>query len=409
MLNKSIIATRAAAVPLVGGNKVRLLENGADFFPALLSAIDNASVEIRLETYIFFNDVTGVAVRDALTKAAARGVRVHVLTDGIGSRALSTDFFASLKAASGELQVFRPDKKLLALNRNRLRRTHRKLIVIDSKIGFIGGINIIDDLTESLSEHPRFDYAVQVEGPVLEPIRAAMLRLWRSASGLERLQAKLKRIKNATTEAQLNAAVLAPPITISNVGDTLAAFIERDNVRHRRKIERSYLLAFLTAKKSILICNPYFLPGRKLRRALRRAAKRGVKVTILLQGLPDHPLLKLATEALYTQLLGVNIVIAEYTKSMLHGKAAVVDDEWSTVGSSNLDPFSLFLNREANIVIKDVQFAAQLSASIHRAINQDSMLVNPDKWAKRNLWQRAKAWLAYGLSRVIGRTIGIID
>ena len=146
-----------------------------------------------------------------------------------------------------------------------------------------------------------------------------------------------------------------------------------------------------------------------MRTALRRAAKRGVAVTILLQGLPDYPLLKLATEALYSQLLGTNIVIAEYTKSMLHGKVAVIDDEWSTVGSSNLDPFSLFLNREANIIVKDRHFAAQLSTSIQRAIAQDSIVINPRMWAKRSLLQRAKAWLAFGLSRLMGKTIGVGD
>jgi cardiolipin synthase A/B len=405
MPSKSLLITRATAVPLVGGNKVRLLENGTDFFPALLSAIENAQSEIRLETYIFFDDTTGQAVRDALARAATRGVRVHVLTDGIGSRALPTTFFTPLQAAGGQLQIFRPDKKLLALNRSRLRRTHRKLIVIDERIGFVGGINIIDDLTESLSEHPRFDYAVQIEGPVLEPIRATMLKLWRSASIFQRLQAKLSR-RDGIESAAPKLVSLTQPI---EAGSTLAAFIERDNVRHRREIERSYLFAFLTAKKTILICNPYFLPGRKLRLALRRAAKKGVQVTILLQGLPDHPLLKLATEALYTQLLGANIVIAEYTKSMLHGKAAVVDGEWSTVGSSNLDPFSLFLNREANIVIKEEKFAAELTTSIQRAIAHDAVLVNPQEWAKRSWWQRSKAWMAYGLSRVMGRTLGIGD
>lgn len=405
MLIKPLAFSRAKVIPLVGGNKVRLLVNGADFFPAILTAFDNAKVEIRLETYIFFDDITGQAVRDALTRAATRGVRVYVLTDGIGCRTLCPDFFKPLQDAGGQLQVFRPDKKLFAVNRGRLRRMHRKLIVVDETKGFVGGINIIDDLTESLSEHPRYDYAVQVEGPLLLSIRAAMLKLWQSGSVLQRLQAKLSRTETYKLAAPLSAP-LEPP---AELGDTLAAFIERDNVRHRRAIERSYLFAFLTAKKSILICNPYFLPGRKLRQALRRAAKRGVKVVILLQGLPDHPILKLAEEALYPQFFDANIVIAEYTKSMLHGKAAVVDGEWSTVGSSNLDPFSLFLNREANVVIKQEKFAAELTASIQQAINNDSILVDSEKWAKRSLWQRAKAWLAYGLSRVIGRTIGIGD
>lgn len=405
MLPRALSLARTAAIPLVGGNKVRLLVNGADFFPAILSAIDNARVEIRLETYIFFDDITGQAVRDALTRAAVRGVRVYVLTDGIGCRTLCPNFFTSLQNAGGELQVFRPDKKLFALNRSRLRRTHRKLIVVDEQIGFVGGINIIDDLTDSLSAYPRFDYAVQVEGPVLHPIHATMLKLWRHAGVLQRLQAKLRR-----AGSDKSVALARPPADEPKaVGDTPAAFIERDNLRHRRAIERSYLLAFLTAKKSILICNPYFLPGRKLRRALYRAAGRGVKITILLQGLPDHPLLKLATEALYPRLLKANMEIAEYTKSMLHGKVAVVDGEWSTVGSSNLDPFSMFLNREANIVIKEEKFAAELTASIQHAIDHESVLVNPKEWAKRSAWQRAKAWMAYGLSRVMGRTLGIGD
>ena len=413
MLIKPLSLVRAKVIPLVGGNTVRLLVNGTDFFPAILKAINNAQVEIRLETYIFFDDVTGQAVRDALTQAATRGVRVYVLTDGIGCRTLCPTFFTPLQNAGGQLQVFRADRNLFALNRGRLRRTHRKLIVVDERIGFVGGINIIDDFTDSLSEHPRFDYAVQVEGPILLQIHAAMLKLWRSASMLRRLQAKLGRTSSADADTSSSAASpalpLPSPLPTAIGGDTLAAFIERDNVRHRRAIERSYLFAFLTAKKSILLCNPYFLPGHNLRLALRHAAKRGVKITILLPGLLDHPLLKLATEALYPQLLGANMVIAEYIKSMLHGKAAVVDGEWSTVGSSNLDPFSLFLNREANIVIKDAKFAAELTASIQHAIDHDAVLVNPEEWARRSWWQRAKAWMAYGLSRVMGRTLGIGD
>lgn len=378
---------------LVAGNRITLLKNGAEFFPALEAAIDRAQKDIRLETYIFENDVTGARILAALTRAASRGVAVRVLIDGIGSKTTPRHFFAPLEDARGAVLTFRPERKLLSFRKSRLRRIHRKVVLIDGCIGFVGGINIIDDMTESLSEFPRYDYAVQIEGPLLAEIYPSVHLLWRRVATL-----RLRR-------SVIGEHAIIVPTTA--VGTMNAAFVMRDNFRHRRDIENAYLAAIQNATQEILLVNPYFLPGRKMRQALRTASARGVTVTVLLQGRADHALLQWATRALYAQFLGAGINIAEYHRSMLHGKVAVIDMHWATVGSSNLDPFSLFLNREANIVVLDTAFAATLRESIQQEIALGATQCAHEEWSQRSLFTRLGTWAAYTVARWASGIVGI--
>lgn len=381
------------ALEYIPGNRITLLKDGAEFFPALLAAIDAAVVDIRIETYIFRNDATGEIILRALTAAAARGVKVRVLIDGVGSRETPSNFFYPMRKAGAHLQVFRPDRQFLNISKSRLRRNHRKIALIDGKVGFVGGINLIDDMTGSMSPHPRYDYAVQIEGPVLASIYPTVHVLWRLVAW--------RRLRRRD--------LVDEPVPVSRdaVGPHNAAFVVRDNFRNRRAIEKLYRNAIVDAKKSVLISSPYFLPGRRFRHILVAAAKRGVDVTLLLQGRADHPLLQMATRALYAQLLGAGIAICEYEKSMLHGKVVVIDDEWATVGSSNLDPFSLFLNREANIVVKDHGFAQQLHASVMAEIEQHATRCHAQDWLRRPLLERAKSWMAYGFARWVVGMMGV--
>ncbi len=400
-------------------NQVTLLKNGGEFFPALIAAIDAAKFEVRIETYIFRDDRSGIAIADALKRAVKRSVAVRVLIDGFGSHETSPHFFEALRAAGVTVMMFRPDYRWLSLRRAHLRRTHRKIAIVDARIAFVGGINLIDDLTESLSEFPRYDYAVQIEGPVLASIYHATERLWKLVSwwSVRKLGAKaeirrwLRRpqeeitLANAQRAAVINAAQSSQ--RDHRAGNMQVQFLARDNFRNRRQIEDAYLDAIKNARKKILIVNSYFLPGRRFRRELRAAAARGVEVTLLLQGRADHALLQMATRALYEQLLGAGIKIYEYEKSMMHCKVATIDDQWSTVGSSNLDPFSLFLNREANIVVLDEAFARQLSESVFAEINEGARQFDPANWQHRPLTQRIKNWLAYGFARVATGWIGV--
>ena len=391
---------------IVPGNRITLLKNGADFFPALIAAIDAAAAEIRLETYIFRDDVAGINISDALKRAAQRGVEVQVLIDGFGSHQTPQEFFANMQRAGVDVLVFRPEKKRFNFRKSRLRRFHRKIGLIDGRVGFVGGINLIDDMTECLSECPRYDYAVQIEGPVLADIYLEMVRLWRLVSWWKfGRPGKDNALLNPPSK--FSADFSRPSMAETKVGDTKILFAVRDNFRHRRDIERAYLVAMSHAHREILITSPYFLPGRHFRRALILATQRGVKVTLLLQGRADHALLKLATRALYTQLLGADIAIYEYQRSMLHGKVAVIDDSWSTVGSSNLDPFSLFLNREANVVVIDETFATTLRASVMEEIRLNAVALEPQRWHKRGWLIRASSWIAYGFARWVMGWLGL--
>lgn len=369
------------------GNRLDLLESGGEYFPALLSAIEQARVEIRLETYIFENDGTGQLVAEALIRAAQSGVAVHVMVDGFGARGFMQHLGAKLLAGGVEVLVYGPDVSPFTLRRHRLRRLHRKLVAIDARIAFAGGINIIDDINTPGRIPPRYDYAVRIEGPLLAPVHAAMRHLWQ----LVRWTSLPRRFKSSLWRS----------VTTTPCGETVAAFLIRDNLRHRRDIEEAYLEAISTAQQEILLANAYFLPGRRFRQALMAASGRGVNVTILLQGQVEYLLLHYATHALYGALLGAGVHIHEYRKSFLHAKVAVIDGSWATVGSSNIDPFSLLLAREANIVVKNAAFAGKLLASIRRATENGAQEIRSEDWKKYSLPARIASWLAYTLVRLM--------
>jgi len=372
------------------GNRLTLLETGNDYFPALIAAISSAEREIHLETYIFEDDASGRRVADALAAAARRGVTVRVVVDGFGAREFAGGIGAALTIQGVEVMVFRPELGHLRFRRNRLRRLHRKLAVIDGRTAFVGGINIIDDwdMGDTPAQMPpRYDYAVKVEGPLLAPIHASTLHLWR-----------LLRWASLRRRPLLHAVM--PPRTDA-AGAASAAFVIRDNLRHRRDIEEAYLDAIATARQEIVIANAYFLPGRRFRRAITAAARRGVTVTVLLQGRVEYALLHHATQALYGNLFGAGIRIFEYHLSFLHAKVAVVDAEWATVGSSNIDPFSLMLAREANLVARDAAFAGELRTSLQKAMTSGAHEIDCGEWQQAPLPQRIMRWLAYGLVRLL--------
>lgn len=375
------------SVAFLSGNRISLLETGTQYFPALLDAIATAERSIHLETYIFADDATGRAVTAALSAAARRGVAVRVLVDGFGARSFAAGLGREIVAAGGAVEVYRPEVSLLRLRRHRLRRLHRKLAVIDGRIAFVGGINIIDDVdTPGLG--PRFDHAVRIEGPLVEPICVSMLHLWRLV-GWARLRRRPPK------------DALKKCLPVPHAGDVSAAFVTRDNLRHRRDIEEAYLEAIGNATHDVLIANAYFLPGRRFRHALIAAAQRGCQITVLLQGQVEYALLHYATQALYRQLLAHGIRIFEYRAGFLHAKVGVIDGDWATVGSSNIDPFSLLLAREANVVVQDAGFAAALRASLRHAIAEEAVEITGTMLARSGWITRSLRWLAYGLVRLM--------
>ncbi len=372
------------------GNKLQLLVNGDKYFPALLQAVDTAEREIYLETYIFADDATGRRVAAALSRAAERGVSVHVLVDGFGSKGLLDQARRLLSAANIEMLIFGPKTSPLTLRRNRLRRLHRKLAVVDARVAFVGGINIIDDMHTPRHTPPRYDYAVRIEGPLLESILEQAERLWH-------------RVAWASMR---NSAQRHPPVDAAVHGDQRAVLVVRDNVRHRSDIEDAYLAAIGEARDEIIIANAYFFPGARFRHALRQAARRGVRVMLLLQGRVEYLLLHYASRALYGSLLDAGVEIREYHKSFLHAKVAVIDRRWATVGSSNIDPFSLMLAREANVVVDDAPFARELRASLLEHMRDGATVVAKSAWHRQPLWRRVLIWSAYGCARLLMGLVG---
>lgn len=355
------------------GNSLQLLHSGGEYFPALIAAIDAAAHEVHLETYIFSDDRTGRLVVAALAAAARRGVAVRVLVDGFGARDFAAGLGVSLAAAGVEVMTYRPEAGQTRIRRHRLRRLHRKLAVVDGRIAFAGGINVIDDFDDGKSPAPRFDYAVRIEGPLAERVHAAVRHVWR-----------LVRWASLGRRPPPPAAL---PAVTAVCGTIRAALLIRDNLRHRHDIEHAYLQAIHAARSEILISNAYFLPGRRFRKVLLAAAKRGVRVRLLLQGRSDHVLLHHATLSLYDRMLSAGIRVFEYQPAELHAKVAVIDDDWATVGSSNIDPFSLLLSREANVVVRDTAFADELRNSLVAAIDNSMREIRVED-------QRRRGWLA---------------
>jgi len=393
-------------VHLSPGHAVRLLPGGATFFPSLIETIDASQTEVRLETYIFNFDATGASVANALIRAALRGVSVMVMVDGIGTPPLA-DFWAQrFEEAGVQWHRFLPLGWVGLVLPLRWRRLHRKLCVVDGRHVFCGGINVIDDcidLNYGALSSPRFDFAVKVTGPLVKEAHSTLEQFWlhvKLGQQMERFQ--WKQLSHTFKQA-LSPKANASQTTKAERSHSAvwAALVLRDNLFHRSSIERTYRKAIGEAREEVLISSAYFLPGRKLRHALIHAAKRGVRVRLLLQGRYEYFIQLHGARMVYGALLDAGVEIYEYTAGYLHAKVAVVDGHWATVGSSNLDPLSMLLAHEANVVIEDAVFAQALQAGILLALEQQSLRVDPEGYKQRAWHARFLDLLALGLVRSV--------
>jgi len=267
--------------------------------------------------------------------------------------------------------------------------------VVDARVAFVGGINVIDDMDTPGDNPPRYDYAVRIEGPLLAPIVAEVERLWsRVAWASLRRRWRDKRIVAVDTAPR---------------GSQRAALVVRDNLRHRSDIEDAYLAAIGNARVEIIIANAYFFPGVRFRRAVLDATRRGVRVMLLLQGRVEYFLQHYASRAFYGPLLDAGVEIYEYKHSFMHAKVAVIDQRWSTVGSSNIDPFSLLLAREANIVVDDLPFAQELRHNLQRDMESGAMIVAKAAWRHQSWLERALIWASYNFARLLMGLTGYAD
>lgn len=394
----------SARLPWREGNRLSLLQNGEAFFPALCDAIDEASRYVHLETYIFHVDATGLKVLEHLAQACRRGVKVRVALDGFGCHDNLPVLRERLEAMGAQLRVYRPEPtgwRWYRFSLGRLRRLHRKVLVADGKVAFVGGINVLDDYTDVPDDghgpSPRFDFAVRIEGPLVQDLVRTQgemwIRLawrhsdnWREWYRRIRLWQKRRSSRLAALMRQFEPGVRA-------------RLLLRDNLRYRKTIEDAYVEALDGATRDVIVANSYFFPGRRLRQALKRAARRGVRVRLLLQGRSEYVLQHWASRNLYGPLLAYGIELYEYMPSYLHAKVAVIDD-YAMVGSSNMDPFSLLLAREANVLIDDAEFAASLRQALVFEMDRHCLQITLSSLQHASAPRRMLDWAAYRILRI---------
>jgi cardiolipin synthase len=390
------------------GHQIKLLKGAGAFFPALIQAIDAARSHVHLETYIFDFHGDAALVAAALERAGQQGLRVWVVVDGVGTPSLGQEWRVRFDNAGIEWRVYSPLGALGLLIPNRWRRLHRKLCVIDGHLAFCGGINILDDWYDpqhGALQSPRLDFAVCATGALVQQVQETANQLWWRMQAVRHVrQQNFPEAYSSFKAAGLLMPWLEDGIKAQGTAWVArAGLLLRDNVMHRGQIEKAYCRAIAKARHDVLIANAYFLPGRKLRQALIMAAQRGVRVRLLLQGRYEYFMQYHAARPVYRQLLEAGIEIYEYSQSFLHAKVAVMDAHhehpWATVGSSNLDPFSLLLAREANVVVADAYFAKQLQTALEVAIEDESERILPTGLQARSQVHRALDWVAFGLMR----------
>jgi cardiolipin synthase len=377
----------------VAANDVTLLESGTAFFPALLAAIDSARYDILFETYIWAEDKAADEVKAALIRAAQRGVKVRVVVDWFGTgHRIASRLGIDFLDRGVHYRVFNP------WFRRGLARSHRKIAVVDREVAFVGGININDDWLCDYAPHaplpaPRWDFAVEVRGPLVATIHHEAQAQW----------ARVGHMNIIRRLGLFREMRRAPP----GLGERpmQAAFVVRDNLRNRRTIQRAYLLALGRARRSVLLATPYFAPGRKLREALAQAARRGIDVRLLI-GVGEFRLQDMVAHSFYPKLLAAGVKVYEYRKTQLHAKVAVVDDDWATVGSSNCDGLSLFVNQEANVVVKDEAFAATVRRHVERGI-LDAVPILREEFTKLGWARRTSYGLAYRVYKLAMRLFSV--
>jgi cardiolipin synthase len=351
----------------IPGNRCQLLRDGAEAFPAMLDAIRSAQHHVRLETYMLFDDAVGRVFARALIEAARRGVEVRVLYDALGSFGLSRRFVSELRENGVAIRKFRPFG--YGPLRRLVHRDHRKILVVDSEVAFIGGINIAAYWAPIGVGHGWRDDVLQIEGPAVRHLERRFGATWRHQH-FRQLKAAWRQRRVAGVPAKR--------------GDISLAVLSS-----RRGIHRAYLKALTSARERVMIAAAYFVPDRKVLHAILAAARRGVEVRLVLNRQSDHPMLQLASRHYFERLLEAGVKIYEWRKGVIHAKTAVVDGVWATVGSFNLERMSLHFNHEANVAFAD----PRLASAIEQSFEQDCDACVPielDTWRQRPRWMK---WL----------------
>jgi cardiolipin synthase len=374
----------------IPGNTVQLFENGEEFFPEIIEAMGNAEHEILIETFILRDDKVGKEVQKALIAATRRGVKVALTVDGYGSYFLSDEYVKDLTAAGVHFCMYDPPPKWMSFRTNVFRRLHRKLITIDGRLAYVGGINLSYNHMCEYGPEGKQDYAVAIQGPIVSTIRDFLVE-------------ELEHCFNV--DAGLKP--LPAEITPEQAGGVEMLFVTRDNNKHHTDIENEYLNQIRCAQREITIANAYFFPGYRVLKELRNATRRGVRVRLIIQGKPGSMLAMKTAPMLYDFLAESQMEVYEYWERPLHGKVAVIDGEWATVGSSNLDPLSLSLNLEANVFIRDKEFSKELLHRMELLIEQSDIRRIHEHWPRRRtVWRWIRSLAVFHFLRHFPAWVG---
>jgi cardiolipin synthase len=374
----------------VQGNQLRLLRNGGAAFPEMLAAIASAEQQVLLEMYWFASDSIGRKFAAALSAAAQRGLEVRVIFDAVGSVGASDDMFEELERNGVEVIEFNPIapwKRRFRLSKL-TRRDHRKILIIDGRIGFTGGINIADYwLPRDDGGAGWRDDMVRIDGPAVAGLCDCFARAW----------ARLRGSKLQLT------GFARQPLSLASEGQSRGQAVRvlgQHFLRTQRQISRAYLHYLRRAEHSIFIANSYFVPDGRVLRALSNAARRGVDVRIIVPGQSDVDIVRHASRAVWARLLRAGVRIFEWDESVLHAKSAVVDGIWSTTGTFNFDYLSLRVNLEVNISVLDARFASTLERSFLEDFEQCREVSRVD-FRFRPLGQRLLEFIAYRLRKFL--------
>lgn len=369
----------------VGGNRVCLFTRGDLAFERMLEAIESSERSVWLEMYWFAADGVGMRFFAALEQAVARGVHVAILYDGWGSFATPRQHFDRLRASGAAVAEFNPISLVELRFRvaSLTRRNHRKLLIVDGSIAFTGGLNIADEWTSTGQGKRWKDEVVEVSGPVVKTLELAFLDSWQEQDEEEQ--------RRGQTLPRLSVDSTTPSAVASGVN---VAVLTQSGLRQRRFAVRAYLQRLRAAAESINIANAYFLPNPTLVRCLVAAARRGVRVRVVVAGKSDVPVVTLASRAVWTKLLRAGVELYAWRQTVLHSKLAVVDGSWVTAGSFNLDYVSMRRNRELNLAIGDAAFAEQVNAEFD-AMVAVSEPVTLDVFQRRPWLLRILERLAY--------------
>jgi cardiolipin synthase len=363
-------------------NNAKLIRGGAEYFNLLERMIDEARHAIHLQFYIFDEDDTGKRVARALIEAAVRGVKVYVMVDGYASQKLSRDFIDNLRRVGVNFRRFEPILKSSSFYFGR--RLHHKIVVTDNFHALVAGLNISDRYNDTSTAIAWLDWGFYVEGEIVEMLARVCIRRYKA-----RIQ--IRESSFDTTSLSLPGMVSKCPIRVRT----------NDWVNRKREITNSYLEMFRTANSHILVMSPYFLPGDLIRKRIKQAIARGVKIQVIQAGISDIMISKYAERYVYRWLFRNKVEIYEYQKSVLHGKIAVADGRWLTIGSYNLNNLSAYASIELNLDVSDNRVAHNAELRLREIIKKDCILITEESYLKTNRLGRILQKGAYFFSRLM--------